>query len=94
MISKLAFGLLVYLIPLATLICVCIICALWRETRRNRTTNTNRRIDTIPSAIVNPVEQLITENNSNCPPPPYNAEFQHNFDDSLPSYERAMNRIL
>ena len=40
--------------------------------------------------IVNPVQQSSQDNNT--PPPPYNTQCPSNFEDSLPSYERAVNR--
>jgi len=39
-------------------------------------------------------EQSSRENNHPPPPPPYTAELPTNFDESLPSYERAINRHL
>jgi len=45
-----------------------------------------------PTAIITPVEQSSIENNG--PPPLYTAEPPANFDESLPTYERAINRHL
>ncbi len=59
-----------------------------------RATNINQHHISTARAIVNSVEQCSTENNYSLPPPPYTAEPSSNFDESLPSYERAINRPL
>jgi hypothetical protein len=58
-----------------------------------RANNINQRIVPIQIAVVNSVEQCSGEDN-HPPPPPYTAEPFTNFDESLPSYERAINRPL
>ncbi|CAF3573717.1 unnamed protein product [Rotaria sp. Silwood1] len=61
---------------------------------KNRTTNINQHLVQITTPIVNPIEQLPRENNIVSPPPPYTAQSLTNFDDSLPSYEHAINKAL
>ncbi|CAF3183487.1 unnamed protein product [Rotaria socialis] len=93
MISNLVFGILIYLVPLLTLVCICMICALLRERRRIRMNNINHHIVSTPSRIINPLDEYENENNSNICPTPHTAKSPSNFDDSLPSYECAINRI-
>ena len=62
-----------------------------------RATNPNQHIVPIPIVIHNPVQttyQSSIEDTSPPPPPPYSAKSSTNFDDSLPSYERAISRPL
>ncbi len=59
----------------------------------DRATNINQHIHVpTPTTIINTVEQSSIENSG--PPPPYTAKPPANFDESLPTYECAINRPL
>ncbi|CAF1223851.1 unnamed protein product [Adineta steineri] len=72
-------------------------CVVVRERRRRtRMTCINQCITPLLSPVVNPIEQTSREINSysSSSPPPYTTESPLDFDDSLPSYDRAIKRRL
>lgn len=52
----------------------------------------NRLIIPVQNTVINPSQPSPNANNDHCPPPPYSAEPLRNFEESLPSYEKATGR--